>query len=358
MWRFAVMILNTLKISEGLIEISVNYNSQIVEKLRQIPGRKWIADRKVWSFPDNKSTIAMLIDIFGDVIEKPKNDTRCIKECLLESVINKMQGEMRIQGFSQRTIKSYTLHLRRYTCFYENYEQINIENIKKYLLHLRDEKECSAAYLSQAISSLKFYYCQMQGVEETSFYIPFPKKEKKLPNVLSKTEIQRILTSINNIKHRAILMLVYSAGLRVSEVVNLKIGDIDSDRGLIRIKQAKGRKDRYTLLSDRALETLRKYYLAYKPEEWLFPGEDLSKHISVRSVQNVFTKACNKADIKKKATVHWLRHSFSTHLLESGVDLRYIQELLGLPGIPGKPSYPHYLVTRKVQEKGFKISDY
>ncbi|MDI6891018.1 MAG: tyrosine-type recombinase/integrase [Thermodesulfovibrionales bacterium] len=137
------------------------------------------------------------------------------------------------------------------------------------------------------------------------------------------------LSSVENIKHKAILMLVYSAGLRVGEVVKLKPEDIDSKRMLIHIKEPKGRKDRYTMLSETALEVLRQYWKAYKPQKWLFEGARTDRYISIRTVQKILEHACKKADIKKEITVHTLRHSFATHLLEGGTDLRYIQEILG-----------------------------
>lgn len=183
-----------------------------------------------------------------------------------------------------------------------------------------------------------------------------PRKDKKLPIVLSKEEVAKILSSVDNVKHKAILMLVYSAGLRVGEVVKLKIEDIDpvrnlrwhyigrtmlqwdtmeiyngvdSERMLIHVKGAKGRKDRYTMLSETALEVLRAYWREYKPEKWLFEGGRMGRYLSTRTVEKILEHACNKVNIRKDVSVHTLRHSFATHLLESGTDLRYIQEILG-----------------------------
>lgn len=146
---------------------------------------------------------------------------------------------------------------------------------------------------------------------------------------MSGEEVFRILSSVANVKHKAILMLIYSAGLRVSEVVKLRVEDIDTQRKLIHLKGAKGRKDRCTILSEVALESLKEYWGEYKSEKWLFSGAEDGRHISTRTVQAIFEQAKNKANIRKDVTVHSLRHSFATHLLESGIDLRYIQELLG-----------------------------
>ncbi|HIC90998.1 MAG TPA: recombinase XerC [Syntrophaceae bacterium] len=154
-----------------------------------------------------------------------------------------------------------------------------------------------------------------------------------------------MLSAPSNIKHKAILMLIYSAGLRVGEVVKLMIEDIDRERKLIRIKEAKGRKDRYTLLSDSILQVLRSYFKEYRPQKWLFPGAKQGRHISTRTVQAIFEQAKTKAGIKKDVSVHSLRHSLATHLLESGVDLRYIQELLGHKSSKTTEVYTH--VSRK-----------
>lgn len=172
-----------------------------------------------------------------------------------------------------------------------------------------------------------------------------PKKEKKLPEILSKNEISKLLKAVKNLKHKAILYLVYSAGLRVGEVVKLKPTDIDSDRMLIHIIQGKGKKDRYTILSETALSILRQYVKVYKPEHWLFPGQHPDKHLTERSVQKVFGNARIDAKIRKNVSVHNLRHSFATHLLEGGVNLRYIQELLGHSSSKTTEIYTH--VTQK-----------
>jgi len=166
-------------------------------------------------------------------------------------------------------------------------------------------------------------------------------KEKKLPVILDKDEALRIFQVLDNLKHRTMLMLVYSAGLRVGEVVKLKIEDLDSKRKLIHLHCAKGKKDRYTLLSDVALDSLRTYYKEYKPKDYLFEGAEGRKHLSERSIQQVFERAVKKAGIRKHVTVHSLRHAFATHLLESGVDLRYIQELLGHASSKTTEIYTH-----------------
>jgi len=175
---------------------------------------------------------------------------------------------------------------------------------------------------------MKFYYGTMLKKKFIN-EVKRLRKDKKLPVVLSEEDVAKILSSVDNIKHKAILMLIYSAGLRVGETVRLKPENIDSKRMLVFIKNAKGRKDRYTILSKTALEVLREYWQEYRPKKWLFSGQEKERHITTRTVEKIFSNACQFAKILKPVTVHSLRHSFATHLLESGVDLRYIQEILG-----------------------------
>lgn len=221
------------------------------------------------------------------------------------------------------------------------YNTFDERKIKSYILYLKENKNYSHSYISQLIGSLKFWYIKIKKLPDFEFCIVHPRKEKKLPNVLSKQEIQNIISEIQNLKHKTIIMLIYSAGLRISEAAQLKVSDINSQRGLIRVCQGKGKKDRVTLLSEKVLKALRLYYKGYKPEYWLFPGANSGKPITTRSIQNVFERARKNANISAKATVHWLRHSFATHLLESGVDLRYIQELLGHQSSKTTEIYTH-----------------
>ena len=212
--------------------------------------------------------------------------------------------------------------------------------IRDYLYYLANDKEASTSTLNTAINALKFYYGEVLG-RKFVYEIKRPKKDKKLPVILSQGEVAKILSCVSNVKHKAILMLIYSAGLRLGEVVKLKQGDIDVGRGLIYVRGGKGRKDRYTLLSDVAMEALRHYLDKYKPVKWLFSGARKEKHISTRTVQAIFEQAREKVGIEKEVTVHSLRHSFATHLLEGGTDLRYIQELLGHKSSKTTEIYTH-----------------
>ncbi len=246
-----------------------------------------------------------------------------------------------LRKYSQRTIKQYLYHNKEFLRFSKkNPYEVSNEDLRDYLYHSANDKEVSTSTLNTAINALRFYYGRVlkQGFV---YEIKRPKKDKKLPVVLSQEEVSQILLSVNNIKHKAILMLIYSAGLRVSEVVKLKLEDIDIQRKLIHVKSAKGRKDRYTMLSEVAIETLNIYIKSYSPPKWLFPGKKEGSHITTRTVQRIFENAIKKAKICKDVSVHSRRHSFATHLLENGVDLRYIQELLGHKSSKTTEIYTH-----------------
>jgi len=205
---------------------------------------------------------------------------------------------------------------------------INYSQINSYLLELIQINNISVSQQNQRINAIKFYYEKVLGLKKEYYQISRPRKESKLPTVLTLDEIEKLFTAITNQKHKCILMTIYSGGLRRSELINLKISDIDSARMLIKVCGAKGKKDRYTLLSKRLLTELRKYYIKYRPCHFLFEGQDRGPY-SATSIERICGNAVNKARIRKHITPHSLRHSFATHLLEQGTNLRYIQELLG-----------------------------
>jgi len=258
-----------------------------------------------------------------------------------EKYFKNLRKNLVVRKYSPKTIKSYIHYNKDFLGYVRKKpNEITNEDVKDYLFYLVEEKEVSASTLNTVINALKFYYGEVLK-RGFVYELKRPKKDKKLPVVLSQEEISKILSSITNIKHRLILMLIYSAGLRVSEVVKLKPGDIDDERKLIHIKGGKGRKDRYTMLSEVAMEMIRRYLKEYGQSIWLFSSQDKEKHITTRTVEKIFSNACKKANIKKNATVHSLRHSFATHLLERGTDLRYIQELLGHKSSKTTEIYTH-----------------
>ncbi len=252
-----------------------------------------------------------------------------------------LRRELVSRKYSPKTIKTYLYYNEDFLRFAKrNSTEVTNEDIKNYLFYLAEKKWESASSLNIAINALKFYYGDVLN-RGFVYDIMRPKKDNKLPVVLSKEEVSKILSSVPNIKHRALLMLAYSAGLRVSEVVKLRVEDIDAQRKLIHIRGAKGRKGRYTLLSEVTLKTLHLYRDEFKPNEWLFPGAEKGRHISIRTAQSIFEHANERAGIVKDVTIYSLRHSFATHLLESGTDLRYIQELLGHQSSKTTEIYTH-----------------
>jgi site-specific recombinase XerD len=237
--------------------------------------------------------------------------------------------EMQRRNYSPRTIKTYESCLVSLSAYYnQSPDKISIEQIKKYLYYRITETKSSAVLVNQTISAVKILHQGVLGLAWEPVKLIRPRREKRLPIVLSRQEIKQILLVTENIKHKAILTLAYSSGLRMSELLNLRIEDVHSNRMQIKVCLGKGNKDRCTILSEITLELLRYYYKLYRPKYWLFEGT-MNKKYSSSSVRKIFKKACKKAEINKHICFHSLRHSFATHLLEQGVSIQIIQRLLG-----------------------------
>ncbi len=308
-----------------------------IRKLKSIKGHYWNVEEKCWTIPCTKMAIRSLFDLYEEKIQIDqlvigvvaatfKNCSVPFEKELLES----LDMELKLKGYSQKTRKAYLRHVQHFfRIFRHDPKTLGIIEVKTYIGALVDGNKISSSYINQVISALKFMFRYVLLRSDELDNLPRPKKKKSLPVVLSEQEVYRILKALDNLKHRTLLFLIYSSGLRVSEVVRLKLKDIDKERRLIHIREAKGRKDRFTILSQVSLSILQDYLKQYHHDDWLFPGAVKDKHLSERSVQIIFEKACLKARIKKNVSVHSLRHSFATHLLEGGTDLRYIQALLG-----------------------------
>ena len=253
-----------------------------------------------------------------------------------------MQREMELKGYSARTIKSYVGHMKRYTTYLGRSPVFAGEvEVKRYLSHLISDQKQSRSYVNQTFSALKVFYEKVVKEPGIVGEIPRMKQTKKLPVVLSTGEVASLLVALPNLKHRTILTVIYSAGLRLSEVCHLKVSDIDSQRMQIRVRQGKGMKDRYTILAKSTVGLLRLYWQSYRPTDWLFPGQNVTQPISSRSVQKMLKSALTKTEITKEASVHTLRHCFATHLLEAGVDVYYIQKLMGHSSVNTTSIYLH-----------------
>lgn len=241
--------------------------------------------------------------------------------------ILKLRQEMKLMGFSQKTIKSYLYYITEVLKFAnKGPKNITGDDVRNYLEILADNKKSSST-LNTAYSALKFYF---ERILRRRFFINIPraKKDKKLPEVLNKDEIKKIFSAVGNVKHKLLLGLIYSSGLRVSEAVNAKAGDLDFSNKTMIVRQGKGAKDRMTILSEKIAGVLERYARNKKMDDYVFESERGGK-LTERTAQKVFSEALKKSGIQKNASCHSLRHSFATHLLEAGTDIRYIQELLG-----------------------------
>jgi len=347
-----------IKSSSGTLRLIFSFNKELTSEIKKYPYCKWNAENRWWTIPYADKFVQELELLSGQFrlnfrfeeedmgvrqSKKSQYDVPNYRTCPPE-YLEKMQ-ELR---YSEQTIKTYKSLFEEFINYYHKSDITKIDEhmIKSFMRHLVTERKVSASYQNQAINAVKFYYERILGGQRKVYYIDRPRKEKTLPTVLSEEEVISILQSIENIKHKAILMTIYSAGLRISEAINLKLKDIDSKRMQIRIEQSKGKKDRYTLLSTKTLDILRKYFCEYKPKIWLFEGQGGDQYSS-RSIQNILKMAVCSTDIKKHVTVHTLRHSFATHLLENGTDLRYIQSLLGHESSKTTEIYTH------ITTKGF-----
>ena len=308
-----------------------------IRRLKSIKGHYWNVKEKCWTIPCTKMAIRSLFDLYGEKMQIDQSVIGIVaatfKNCSVPfetDILKSLDMELKLKGYSQKTRKAYLRHAQ---CFFRLFRRdpqtVGKVEVKTYIGALVDGNKISSSYINQVISALKFIFRYVLLRPDELENLSRPKKKRSLPVILSEQEVYRILEALDNLKHRALLFLIYSSGLRVSEVVRLKLTDIDKERRLIHIREAKGRKDRFTVLSQVSLSILKDYLKKYHHEDWLFPGAVKDKHLSERSVQKVFEKACLKVGIKKNVSVHSLRHSFATHLLEGGTDLRYIQTLLG-----------------------------
>jgi len=309
-----------------------NNKNQLDEIYNTFRGVAWVDSKYFFSHTRSKS----LNEVFD--VEWYRQRTRPSNYRLCPEVYLQ---KLELKKYSNNTVRLYVKLFEEFInhFFDKDIDHINEVDIRDYLKLLITNKR-SNSYINQSINSIKFYYEVVMGMPNRLYRIDRPRKKKKLPVVLSKDQIKLLIDSTNNIKHKCIVSLLYSSGLRRGELLNLKINDIDSSRMLIHVRDAKGNKDRYTILSTNALKDLREYYKQWKPQEYLFEGIK-NKQYSTGSVGKIISAAAIKAGIRKHVTPHTLRHSFATHVLESGTDLRYIQLLLGHNSTKTTEIYTH-----------------
>ncbi len=317
------------------------------ELVKTLRGNYYHGTQRLWSVPNTNENKALLNKwlkgkcAVGCAQEPPK-----AKDMVLSGesglALSKAHQKLILKGYSENTIKSYTWELRCFFKYFEQYRHENIgkEQVESYIYMLITKHKISESRQNGAINAIKFYFEQVLGLPREYYDIQRPKKSRDLPNTLSVEEVYKLLNALKNKKHRAVLCTIYSAGLRLGELLNLRVTDVRSDEGYLFIKGAKGKKDRHTVLSPLLLGILRDYYREYRPGYWLFEGEDGGKY-SAASVQKTYRRAQKLAGVNPWSTPHTLRHSFATHLLESGENLRNIQQQLGHASSKTTERYTH-----------------
>jgi len=344
-------IINLNRQEVGLISYyyaTFSFSQKIYSIFRELPFTRWDKKERAWVLEENAISLDELKHLFLaharietvhfplSSVEQKKGQLRPsdflvpLNDSKTEN-LREFQNWLRSRRYSSNTIRVYldsiTIFLRYFhekeTDQIENQDLIDFNN--NYIL----KNNFSSSYQNQVVNAIKLFYRSMHQHKIDVELIHRPKKEKTLPNVLSKEEVKKIITVSTNLKHRTMLSLLYACGLRRSELLNLTFTDIQSDRNILLIKQSKGKKDRIVPIGDKLIQQLRDYYLQYKPKNWLFEGQSSGEQYSAKSLQNVLKLSVSKSGISKPVTLHWLRHSYATHLLEGGTDLRYIQELLG-----------------------------
>ncbi len=344
-------------------------NASLSDIVKKLKGIKWTRTHKCWYLPLSKQSYAALKSALSDAatihtealksyLEQRKSvrsnagtgkltmkkSVQLIEQPLCADNIvayNDFVTMIQLKGYSASTLRTYS------DAFYQllrllktiPVQTLTKQHIHSYLFWLL-KRGCSENHVHTVVNALKFYFEQVEKRPKEFYNLPRPKKPQKLPSILGEKEVERLIKAVWNLKHQALLMTAYSAGLRVSELVNLKVMDIDSSRMILHIRQGKGKKDRMVTLSETLLTTLRKYYAVYKPKEYLFEGEKGAPY-STRSAQLVLHGAKKEAGIYKQGSIHSLRHAYATHLLESGIDVRYIQDLLGHKSLTTTMLYTH-----------------
>ena len=335
---------------EPVICIEFPYNREIIDALKTKSGAKWSTSLKCWYIREGDFNLGSFFTELKQVAyidykglqngghKKPVNKAERVKLTLPPGYLERLEQER----YSNSTIKIYSLYFMDFASEFADKElpQISKEEINAYILRLVKENNISTSQQNQRINAIKFYFEKVLNRKKEYYQIDRPRKEKRLPDVLSKEEIGKMIKATENLKHKCLISLIYSCGLRRSEAVNLQMKDIDSKRMLIKISGAKGKKDRYVPLSAVLLKLLRDYYRKEKPARWLFEGAGGTQY-SATSIYNVVKNTAGKAGIKKRIYPHILRHSFATHHLEQGTDLRFIQAFLGHESSKTTEIYTH-----------------
>ncbi|BDD12581.1 integrase (plasmid) [Fulvitalea axinellae] len=302
-------------------------------------GGRYDAVNKHWILPYTDKVLAKVKEVLAPMYpeievedcreKRAKKKTKRLREHY-RPCPEEMKEKLRVKRYSESTVRTYTSMFSEFLSYHYAHspEEITADQIKAYMRHLVAEREVSESYQNQMINAIKFFYEKVLGGQRRTYFVERPRSGRNLPTVLSQTEMSALLKGIPNVKHKTIVTVIYSCGLRISELISMKVSDIDYGSRRILLKQAKGKKDRYVPLAERTELMVRAYLKRYNPEEYLFEGPSGGQY-SPSSVRKFLKRYSKAVGIKKNVCPHTLRHSCATHLLENGVDLRYIQHLLG-----------------------------
>jgi integrase/recombinase XerD len=349
-----------------------SYNRDLIQTIKQVPGARWSQTKKKWHFNLNPQVVELLkqktlskaaldISLLKNQWAELEQDKKEIQYSSIEEetvkAIDYFKLWMEQKRYSPQTIKNYLGQLIQFLTYMQpkNFKELTVEDVERYNHEVIVKNGLSVSFQSAMVGVVKLFYAQTQGVKMNLNQLKRPFTEHRLPEVLSKEEVQRIISATNNIKHKALLSLTYACGLRRGEVINLRLTDLDKQRKLIRIVQAKGKKDRYVGFGTKLRDLLVEYYKEHKPKVYLFEGQYGQKY-GESSAAQVLKQAVKKVGIKKEVTLHTLRHSFATHLLEAGTDIRYIQELLGHNNPKTTMIYTH-VSSKKISEISSPFDD-
>ncbi len=311
---------------QPVIFIHFEYDAALIERVKKLVGVKWSQSKKAWYVRDTEQYRQK----FGLVPKAVGEDTLPKIDPVNQAAFQAYIETLQLKAYSKNTINTYRNEFAQllFTLKSHKVEDLTPDRLRSYFLYCINTLKLSENTLHSRINAVKFYFEKVLKREKFFFEIPRPKKPSILPKAIHAQDIKKLFDATINLKHNTMLKLCYGMGLRVSEIINLKITDIDSKNMQVFIERAKGKKDRYVNLPDTILEQLRAYFLKYKPKKYLFEGQ-YGNQYSTRSAQKVFAKAMKNAKINKEVGIHGLRHSFATHLLESGTDITFIKELLG-----------------------------
>lgn len=337
------------------------YRQETITSLKQeFKELVWSRTKRCWHLPYSETEKERIETLFEIKLDVPSDSTFSLVKLTEEQLqtLKSYEAYLRRNRYSEATIKTYQESLQQFLKFCGSMALSELANadLERFNSEYIIANKLSASYQNQVINAVKLFAKVQLNQQMDPEIIRRPRTSKPLPNVLSKEEVKAILEAPRNLKHRMMLSLIYACGLRRSELLNLTFSSIHANRNLLLIKQSKGKKDRMVPLSNKMIGLLREYYKAYRPKYWLFEGQTESKQYNARSLQLVLNQAVEKAKIKKPVTLHWLRHSYATHLLERGTDIRYIQELLGHNSSKTTEIYTHVSI-KNIQQINSPFDD-